>query len=117
VFVPLLAARDASQNGSVTPAAQNNNKDIALWRERAIIAEALAKNLQAAVKDRDAKVRGLIGQLYDPEGRHRGEENAKLRELVISVDKCLHEAMIENNQLRRSLKQHAPTSSVSGNEM
>jgi hypothetical protein len=99
----VLAARDASRASSATRNIDASQKDSASWRERAMNAEALAKNLRAEVKARDAQVSDLIGQLYDPEGNHLLEENTKLRHLVGELNQNLQRAMIENNQLRRSL--------------
>ncbi|WP_428339091.1 hypothetical protein [Mycobacterium sp.] len=99
----VLAARDASQAGSPTRSTDKPQKDTASWRERAMNAEAFAKGLRTALKDRDAQISDLIGQLYDPEGNHLLEENSKLRGLIGELNKNMHQAMTENNQLRRSL--------------
>ena len=86
-----------------TRAEQNVDKNTASWRERALNAEALSKTLRAAVKDRDARITELTGQLYDPDGTHLADENARLRDLVLTLNKNLQQASIENNSLRRSL--------------
>ena len=99
----VLAARNASQVGVTTRAEQNVDKNTASWRERALNAEALSKTLRAAVKDRDARITELTGQLYDPDGTHLADENARLRDLVLTLNKNLQQACIENNSLRRSL--------------
>ena len=54
-------------------------------------------------KDRDARITELTGQLYDPDGTHLADENARLRDLVLTLNKNLQQASIENNSLRRSL--------------
>jgi hypothetical protein len=99
----VLAARDASQVAVTTRAEQNVDKNTASWRERALNAEALSKTLRAAVKDRDTRITDLTGQLYDPDGTHLADENARLRDLVLTLNKNLQQASIENNSLRRSL--------------
>jgi hypothetical protein len=99
----VLAARNASQVAVTTRAEQNVDKNTASWRERALNAEALSKTLRAAVKDRDARITDLTGQLYDPDGTHLADENARLRDLVLTLNKNLQQASIENNSLRRSL--------------
>jgi hypothetical protein len=99
----VLAARDASQVAVTTRAEQNVDKNTASWRERALNAEALSKTLRAAVKDRDTRITDLTGQLYDPDGTHLADENARLRDLVLTLNKNLRQASIENNSLRRSL--------------
>ena len=99
----VLAARNASQVAVTTRAEQNVDKNTASWRERALNAEALSKTLRAAVKDRDARITELTGQLYDPDGTHLADENARLRDLVLTLNKNVQQASIENNSLRRSL--------------
>ena len=83
----VLAARNASQVAVTTRAEQNVDKNTASRRERALNAEALSKTLRAAVKDRDARITELTGQLYDPDGTHLADENARLRDLVLTLNK------------------------------
>ena len=45
----------------------------------------------------------MTGQLYDPDGTHLADENAKLRDLLAALNKNLRQAQIENNTLKRSL--------------
>ena len=45
----------------------------------------------------------LTGQLYDPDGNHLAEQNAELRNLVLTLNQNLRNAELENNKLRRSL--------------
>jgi hypothetical protein len=99
----VLAARDASQATAIERADQKVEETSASWRERALNAEALAKSLRAAVKERDARIGDLTGQLYDPDGNHLADENARLRELVSTLNQSLQRARIENDNLRRSL--------------
>jgi protein-disulfide isomerase-like protein with CxxC motif len=82
----VLAARDASQVTIATRAAQHVDDNIASWRERALNAESLSKTLRAAHKQRDARIADLTGQLYDADGTHLAEENARLRDLILTLD-------------------------------
>ena len=99
----VLAARDASQVAATTRAERNVDEQTASWRERALNAEALSKKLRADIKDRDARIAELTGQLYDPDGTHLADENARLRDLLVTLNKNLHEAQLESHTLRRSL--------------
>jgi hypothetical protein len=99
----VLTARDASQAVTTTRAEDNSDRAIASWRERTLNAEALAKTLRAAVKDRDTRITNLTGQLYDPDGTHLADENSRLRDLILSLNANLQNAHLEINNLRRSL--------------
>ncbi|MGK2865178.1 MAG: hypothetical protein ACSLFA_00810 [Mycobacterium sp.] len=99
----VLAARDASQVAVIARADQKIEQTSASWRERALNAEALAKSLRAEVKQREARINDLTGQLYDPEGNHLAEENARLRDLVNTHTHNLQRAQTEIGTLRRSL--------------
>jgi hypothetical protein len=99
----VLAARDASQNATAQRAERRLEDDAASWRERALNAEALAKTLRATVKERDARINDLTGQLYDPDGNHLAEENAELRRLLLTLNQNLRKAQVDNGELRRSL--------------
>ncbi|MBY8863975.1 hypothetical protein K7711_46455 [Nocardia sp. CA2R105] len=77
--------------------------DAASWRERSLNAEALVTSLRAAIKDRDARISDVTGQLYNPEGNHHIDENAKLRTLPVTLNENLTKATGENRALRRSL--------------
>ena len=99
----VLAARDASQVAVTTRADQKIDEYTASWRERALNAEALSKTLREAVRDRDARITDLTGQLYDPDGTHLADENTRLRDLVVTLNNNLQHVRMENNNLRRSL--------------
>ncbi|MGF6886013.1 hypothetical protein ABIA39_007474 [Nocardia sp. GAS34] len=99
----VLTARDASQAATIARADQAHDAESSSWRERALNAEALVSSLRAAVKDRDARIGDLVGQLYDPDGNHLTDENAKLRALVTALNENLTAARTENRTLRRSL--------------
>ena len=96
-------ARDASQVTTTSRAEEHIDEDTASWRERALNAEAIAKTLRAAVKERDARIADLTGQLYDPDGTHLADENARLRDLVLTLNRNLQQAQLESSRLRRSL--------------
>lgn len=99
----VLAARDASQTVINERTETKLDNETASWRERAINAESLAKRLRETVKDRDARISDLTGQLYDPDGSHLAERNAELRQLVVTLSEKLRNADLENSKLRRSL--------------
>lgn len=99
----VLAVRDASQVTAVNRAEALMNEDTASWRERALNAEAVAKALRDAVKERDARITALTGQLYDADGLHLVEENARLRDLVATMNANLQRAQSDNGNLQRSL--------------
>jgi hypothetical protein len=99
----VLAARNASQIAATTRADHNVDEQTASWRERALNAEALSKKLRADIRDRDARITDLTGQLYEPDGTHLADENARLRHLLVTLNKNLQEAQLENKTLRRSL--------------
>jgi hypothetical protein len=99
----VLAARDASQVNTIRRAELRVDENTSSWRERALNAEALAKTLRAAVKDRDTRITDLTGQLYDPDGTHLADENARLRDLITTLNANLQRAQLEISNLRRSL--------------
>lgn len=99
----VLTARDASQAAVIQRAQERRDEDTASWRERAVNAEALAKTLREAIKQRDDHIADLTGQLYDPSGTHLADENARLRELIKTLSTNMQRAQQEINSLRRSL--------------
>lgn len=99
----VLLARDTSQAAAAAQAEQRLDNEAASWRERALNAEALAKSLRATVKERDAQIGDLTGQLYDPDGNHLAERNTELRQLVVTLNQNLRSAELEITRLRRSL--------------
>lgn len=100
----VLAARDASQAAVVGHAEKRFADESASWRERATNAEALAKQLRAALQERDNRINDLTGQLYDSDGTHLADENTQLRAQLKTLHLNLQEAMQENGRLRRSLE-------------
>ncbi|WP_406276506.1 hypothetical protein OH799_06330 [Nocardia sp. NBC_00881] len=99
----VLTARDASQAATAKRAEQAVDAETASWRERALNAEAIIRSLRTALKDRDARISDLTGQLYDPDGNHLTDENAKLRTLLTTLNANLTKTTSENRTLRRSL--------------
>lgn len=99
----VLAARDASQVDAMVKAENGIDAKNGAWRERAMNAESLAKELRRIVRERDARIAELVGQLYDPEGSHLADQNAELRELVQTLNKSILSTEMENQRLRRSL--------------
>jgi protein-disulfide isomerase-like protein with CxxC motif len=99
----VLAARDASQRTNIEGVQRSCDHDAGSWRERAINAEALAKFLRTAIKERDERISDLTGQLFDPEGNHLAEHNTELRRLLATMSENLRKAEGENANLRRSL--------------
>ncbi|WP_280464542.1 hypothetical protein [Nocardia cyriacigeorgica] len=99
----VLAARDASRATIAEHAEQRLEADTASWRERALNAEAVLGSLRATIRDRDARISDLTGQLYDPEGNHLFDENTILRRLLATLTTNLSKASNENRALQRSL--------------
>lgn len=99
----VLAARDASRSATIECVEKKLDRESASWRERALDAEALAKSLRKEIGQREERINDLIGQLFDPEGNHLVDENARLRELVANLNSNLHRAQTDNATLRRSL--------------
>ena len=99
----ILEARNASQIATTIRAEQGVDERNSSWRERAINAEAHSKQLKAGLKERDSRIADLIGQLYDPDGVHLIDENARLRGLLAVANKNLQNAHLEVQTLTRSL--------------
>ena len=99
----ILDARNASQIATTIRAEHNVDGRTSSWRERAINAESHAKKLKTAVAERDSRIADLIGQLYDPNGVHLVDENARLRGLLAVANQNLKDAHIDVQTLTRSL--------------
>jgi hypothetical protein len=99
----VLTARNAAKIAATACAEQDVDEQTASWRERALNAEALSKKLRADIRDRDARINDLTEQLYEPDGTHLADENARLRDVLVTLNTNLHEAQLENHALRRSL--------------
>jgi hypothetical protein len=59
--------------------------------------------LRDAVRERDTRITALAGQLYDADGIHLVDENARLRDLIATTNANLQRAQLENANLQRSL--------------
>ena len=89
----VLAARDASQVAATTRAEQNVDERNCLMAERALNAEAHIKEASGRTsKNEMIRIADLIGQLYDPDGTHLADENARLRDLLAITNQNLQEA-------------------------
>lgn len=99
----VLDARNASQIATTSRAEQIIDGRTSSWRERAINAESHAKKLKADLAERDSRITDLVGQLYDPDGVHLVDENARLRGLLAVANQNLKDAHIELQKLTRSL--------------
>ncbi|PXX13352.1 hypothetical protein [Mycolicibacterium moriokaense] len=99
----ILDARNASQIATTIRAEQNIDGRTSSWRGRAINAEAHAKKLKADLAERDSRIADLTGQLYDPNGTHLVDENARLRGLLAVANQNLKDAHTEVQTLNRSL--------------
>ncbi|WP_176476822.1 hypothetical protein [Mycobacterium intracellulare] len=75
----VLDARDTSQLSTCARVEEQHAVEAGTWRERALNAEARLKDLRAILRQQDAQISDLTGQLFDPEGNHLVDENARLR--------------------------------------
>lgn len=100
----ILDARNASRIAATMRAEHNVDERNSSWRERAINAEAHAKKLKSELTERDSRIADLTGQLYDPNGVHLVEENARVRGLLTVANQNLKDAHIEMQTLTRSLE-------------
>lgn len=99
----ILDARNASQIAVTTRAEDRVDGRTSSWRERAINAESHAKKLKSDLADRDSRIADLVGQLYDPDGVHLVDENARLRGLLAVANQNLKDVHTEVQKLTRSL--------------
>lgn len=99
----VLTARDAAQASVIQRSEQRLSGETAGWRERALQAEALAKSLRRTIKERDALISDLTGQLYDPQGNYLADQNAELRTRNHTLAQHLDGAHAEIARLTRSL--------------
>ncbi|MBX7134740.1 MAG: hypothetical protein K1X67_18895 [Fimbriimonadaceae bacterium] len=81
----VLTARDTSQERVSRGPDVDANEQTASWRTRAINAEARLKQLRRQVIAQEARISDLTGQLFDPEGNHLADENARLRDHLDSL--------------------------------
>lgn len=59
--------------------------------------------MRSTIKDRDARIADLTGQLYDPDGTHLADENARLRDVILNLNQNMQQTQLESSRLRRSL--------------
>lgn len=102
----VLDARDASQLAASGRVAEADAAESISWRARALNAEAEVKRLRVEARGNEARINDLTGQLFDPEGVHLADENARLRrkvdELVLQLTTLRTEASIVNRSLQAS---------------
>jgi hypothetical protein len=99
----VLDARDASQLAVRAYPDEQNLADHASWRERALNAEARVSDLRATVRRQDAQIGDLTGQLFDPEGNHLADENARLRHQIDVLNQQVTKISAELSSTHRSL--------------
>jgi hypothetical protein len=92
----VLAARDTSQLATRTRVVEQDLAETASWRERALNAEARVKDLRATLRQQDAHIGDLTGQLFDPDGNHLADENARLRG---QIDMLSQQVTVSRNEL------------------
>jgi hypothetical protein len=100
----VIAARDGSQAQVTVRAEEQLDTQEASWRERAQNAELLAKTLRTIVKEREAVIGDLTGQLYDPDGNYLVEQLAEMRKLNGVLSRNLAKSEDEIARLTRSLE-------------
>lgn len=100
----VLDARDISQMSTRGRVAADDAADTANWRERALNAEARVKDLRTRLRQQDAQISDLAGQLFDPEGNHLADENARLRGHIDVLNKQITEIRSEIVAAQRSLQ-------------
>lgn len=100
----VLTARDTSQLATRARVTEQDLADTASWRERALNAEARVKDLRAILRQQDAHIGDLTGQLFDPDGNHLAEENARLRGLIDTLSQQVTNIRNELSTAQRSLQ-------------
>lgn len=99
----VIAARNASRQ-IATRQVSNALDDAELsWRQRALNAEALIKDLRRTITDNTHMIGALTGELYDPDGNHLAETNLRLTQLNRHLSENLRQAQCDINTLQRSL--------------
>jgi hypothetical protein len=69
-------------------------------RRGALSAEALTQTLRLVVREKDARITDMAGPLYDPAGTHLADENARLRERILTLNSNLLQAQTEPTAFR-----------------
>lgn len=104
----VLEARDTSQHASLATA--DGDATTGAWRTRALNAEGRVKQLRNDSRERDHHISDLTGQLFDPEGNHLTQENARLRQQIDALNTQLTKLRSDFTVSERSL--HASRASM-----
>lgn len=100
----VLEARDVSQHAASRKAADSQDAEVESWRTRALNAEAHIKQLRTTIRERDGQISDLMGQIFDPEGTHLADENARLRGQIDQLNRLLTRKQSEISTTQRSLE-------------
>lgn len=100
----VLDARDASQLDASRKIAESDGELTSAWRDRALNAESEVKRLRAEVRAYEHRISDLTGQLFDPDGNHLAEENARLRKQLDALLVQLTSLRVEASIAQRSLQ-------------
>lgn len=99
----VLDAGDISRQTTTRQIDRADDANEASWRERALNAEGHLKHLRAQIREQDGRITDLTGQLFDPEGNHLADENARLRSQIDALNLQLTTTRSECSTLQRSL--------------
>lgn len=100
----VLDARDTSQLSVRARVEEQHAAEEGTWRERALNAEARLKDLRAALRQQDAQIGDLTGQLFDPEGNYLADENARLRRQIDVLNQQITGIQTDLTIAQRSLQ-------------
>ena len=100
----VIKARDTSQLNTAKQAEEADASQVISWRTRAFNAEARVKQLRDQVSSQDARISDLTGQLFDPEGNHLADENARLRDQLDMLNRELTKLRSDYTISQRSLQ-------------
>ena len=100
----VLVARDTSQLAIRTRIDEQDLAETASWRERALNAEARVKELRMTLRQQDAHISDLTGQLFDPDGNHLADENARLRGQIDMLNQQVTNIRSDLSAAQRSLQ-------------
>lgn len=106
----VLSARDTSQLAIRKRIGEEDQAQTASWQARALNAEAEVKEQRALIRQQDAYISDLAGQIFDPEGNHLADENARLRAanetLMLQLTNAEHELSVAKRSLQASRANH-----------
>lgn len=100
----VITARDTSQLNTAKHAEEADASQVTSWRTRAFNAEARVKQLRLQLNTHEARISDLTGQLFDPEGNHLADENARLRDQVDTLNRELTNLRSNYTISQRSLQ-------------